>query len=26
MYSAAASPDGRSSNTVDGNIWLLEDF
>ena len=30
MYSAAASPDGRwiafTSNTVDGNIWLLEDF
>jgi len=30
MYSAAPSPDGRwiafTSNTGDGNIWLLEDF
>jgi len=30
MYDAAASPEGRyvayTSNTVDGNIWLLEDF
>lgn len=30
MYDAAASPDGKhvvyTSNTVDGNIWLLEDF
>ena len=30
MYSSAASPDGRhvafTSNTGEGNIWLLEDF
>lgn len=30
MYGAAASPDGKklvyTSNTVDGNIWLLEGF
>jgi len=30
MYGAAASPDGHhiafTSNTVDGNVWLLEDF
>ena len=30
MWDAAASPDGKhtayTSNTVDGNIWLLEDF
>jgi len=30
MYSAAMSPDGHhivyTSNTVDGNFWLLEDF
>ncbi len=30
MYSVSASPDGHhlayTSNTVDGNIWLLEDF
>lgn len=30
MYGLAASPDGRhiafTTNTVDGNVWLLEDF
>ena len=30
MYSAAASPDGKrvayTSNTGQGNIWMLEDF
>jgi hypothetical protein len=30
MYSSAASRDGRriayTSNTVQGNIWMLEDF
>jgi hypothetical protein len=30
MYSAVASPDGKrvayTSNTGQGNIWMLEDF
>jgi dipeptidyl aminopeptidase/acylaminoacyl peptidase len=30
MYSSAASPDGKrvayTSNTIEGNIWMLEDF
>jgi len=30
MYSSAASPDGRriafTTNTVEGDVWLLEDF